>query len=320
MSVGGFSEQDISLKENVEDLPPENRTALKNISDNASSRESKAFLARLPRSAAPSSAEKRLQLISNPETGSPVTHDSDTRDPVTNDPVTREPLTLDPTNRDPVLHDLTVRRRAEADFDFSNDAEYSRLSEWSSLQSQPTPEPGSALGHRVRRLVSQVSRAVTWLPRMVARRMHRLGRWMSSRGPRWSDPSLSAPASQHWQEDQQDGYQQDQHGYQEGQHGYQEDQHGYHEDQRGYQDAQQGYWEDQHDQQGLQTGQHDYHQQPASADHPPAVLDRRLMCACDDPSRRNYRSVRYNNAMGHFLSTSFWIPALGLFYLLGFAR
>ena len=333
MSGWSRSGQDISLKESVADMPAENRTALMNTNDSTSPRESMAFLPRLPRSVAPPGAEEQLQLIRDPETGSPATHDPDTRDPVADDPMTREPVTSDRTNCDQVLRDLTFRRRADAVFGFSNGAEYPGPSEWDRLQGPPAPGPRSALRHRVRRLVSQVSRAVTWLPRMMSRRMHSLGRWMSPRAPRWSGPSRGAPAAQLWQEGQHDyqqnqhgyqdvqnGYQGDQHGYHEDKHGYQDDQHGYHDDKHGYQDAQQGYWEEQHGQQRRQTGQQDYHRQPAAPEHAPAVLDRRLACACDDPSERNYRSVHYNNGMGHFLSTSFWIPALGLFYLLGFAR
>ena len=45
-----------------------------------------------------------------------------------------------------------------------------------------------------------------------------------------------------------------------------------------------------------------------------------MMCKCKSPPRKRHRSAVASNALGQFLSTSFWIPALGLVYLLGLSR
>ena len=90
----------------------------------------------------------------------------------------------------------------------------------------------------------------------------------------------------------------------------------------GYQEEyQQELQEDQQDQyQDQQRNQEG--QQPTPLQRSTVVLDKRLSCTCSGPSRRRHRQVINNlsGALGQFLSTSFWIPALGLFYLLGIVR
>ena len=326
------------------------------INDNRSARESKAFLTRLPRSVAPSSDDDKPQprpvtqawpktatrkseppsrgasssewlrsISPNNSPGKdhiprnlnsaavtldkviahPVIGDSLIRYPVTHDSVARGTVFHDLANRGSVLRHSSFRRRAGEDVGFSTDAEPHRVPEWDSFQRRrPAPVQGSTFRRRVHRLVSQVSRAVTWLPRMMSRRMHRLGRWMSSRVLR-SDTNQGVPASQHFQKGQDD----------------------YQKNQRGYQVHQTDYSEDQHDKQSQLNEQHGHQkvrrgQQLTSAglQHTPADLKRRLECACNTLSRRRLRSVGFHNALGTFLSTSFWIPALGLFYLIGLSR
>ena len=63
------------------------------------------------------------------------------------------------------------------------------------------------------------------------------------------------------------------------------------------------------------TQQQEHQQDPPD----PALVDRRL-CKCGAPPRKRYRNVLVSSGLGQFLSTSFWIPALGLVYLLGLSR
>ncbi|KAF0303333.1 hypothetical protein FJT64_024681 [Amphibalanus amphitrite] len=61
-------------------------------------------------------------------------------------------------------------------------------------------------------------------------------------------------------------------------------------------------------------------QEPAVSQRQSSSAEERRMCRCNVPPRKRYRNVVASSALGQFLSTSFWIPALGLVYLLGFSR
>ncbi|XP_043197746.1 uncharacterized protein LOC122368141 [Amphibalanus amphitrite] len=150
---------------------------------------------------------------------------------------------------------------------------------------------------RMRRLWSRVSNAMTWLPRMMSRRLHGLRRWMASRRAQWSEGNQVPPDPPRHQR-----YEQHQ-----GQH------------QQDYQKEQQReHVRHQHQQKKQKhRAQQQQKQQLLSLPERGPVLDKRLSCACNAPSRRKFRNTNVSSALGQFLSTSFWIPALGLVYLLG---
>ena len=242
----------------------------------------------------------------------PVTRDSVTRDSVTRDSVTRDSVTRDSVTRDSVIHDSVTHGSVPRDSQFRRRSEANAglviarnpygpaPTSFPFARRRATPDLGTALGHRARRLWSRMSSAVAWLPRMMSQRVRGLQSWMSSSVARWGSP-------------------QEAHG-QESQHSYQQDQR---QDQWRDQQQDKERAQQQHQQQSQRQSQQQsqrQHQQPTSADQTPAVLDRRVACACDQPSRRKFRNVGIGNALGQFLSTSFWIPALGLFYLLGLSR